>query len=141
MAKTILIAGATGQTGRLLTKDLLNRGHAVIALVREGSDVSVLPDAATLRQADLTDLQPGVCEGADVVIFAAGSGSKTGPEMTEKVDRQGAMRLVDLAKDAGVERFVMLSAIGADQSDPSGDIAHYIKAKHDADEHGRNKHA
>ena len=91
MAKTILIAGATGQTGRLLTKDLLNRGHAVIALVREGSDVSVLPDAATLRQADLTDLQPGVCEGADVVIFAAGSGSKTGPEMTEKVDRQGAM--------------------------------------------------
>jgi len=135
MAKTILIAGATGQTGRLLTKDLLNRGHAVIALVREGSDVSVLPDAATLRQADLTDLQPGVCEGADVVIFAAGSGSKTGPEMTEKVDRQGAMRLVDLAKDAGVERFVMLSAIGADQSDPSGDIAHYIKAKHDADEH------
>ncbi len=135
MAKTILIAGATGQTGRLLTKDLLNRGHAVIALVRDGSDVSVLPDAVTLRQADLTDLQPGVCEGADVVIFAAGSGSKTGPEMTEKVDRQGAMRLVDLAKDAGVERFVMLSAIGADQSDPSGDIAHYIKAKHDADEH------
>ncbi|MHA3979367.1 SDR family oxidoreductase [Halovulum sp. GXIMD14794] len=135
MTKTILIAGATGKTGRILTQVLADQGHNVMALVRDGSDTSVLPEATSLRQADLTDLQPDVCEGADVVIFAAGSGGSTGPEMTEKVDRQGAMRLVDLAKQAGAERFVMLSSIGADQSDPSGDMAHYLKAKHDADEH------
>ena len=135
MTKTILIAGATGQTGQILTRDLIDQGHAVIALVRDSSDTSVLPEATTLRQADLTDLQPGVCDGADVVIFAAGSGGTTGPEMTDKVDRKGAMRLVDLARDAGAERFVMLSSVGADQSDPSGDLAHYLKAKHAADEH------
>ena len=135
MAKTILIAGATGKTGRLLTQELLDQGHGVIALVRESSDTAALPDAAERRQGDLTELEPGVCEGADVVIFAAGSGGSTGPEMTDKVDRDGAMRLIDLAKDAGVERFVMLSSIGADQADPSGDLAHYLKAKHDADEH------
>lgn len=135
MTKTILIAGATGKTGRILTQVLADQGHNVMALVRDGSDTSVLPEATSLRQADLTDLQTGVCDGADVVIFAAGSGGSTGPEMTEKVDRQGAMRLVDLAKQAGAERFVMLSSIGADQSDPSGDMAHYLKAKHDADEH------
>lgn len=135
MTKTILIAGATGKTGRILTQDLVDQGHSVVALVRDGSDTGVLPEAVHLRRGDLTDLQPGVCDGADVVIFAAGSGGSTGPEMTDKVDRQGAMRLVDLASDAGVERFVMLSSIGADQSDPSGDLAHYLKAKHDADEH------
>ena len=135
MATTILIAGATGKTGRLLTQELVDQGHGVIALVRESSDTAALPDAAEQRQGDLTELEPGVCEGADVVIFAAGSGGSTGPEMTDKVDRDGAMRLIDLAKDAGVERFVMLSSIGADQADPSGDLAHYLKAKHDADEH------
>lgn len=135
MTKSILIAGATGKTGRILTRNLLDQGHAVTALVRETSDTSVLPDATDLRKGDLTDLKPGVCDGADVVIFAAGSGGSTGPEMTDKVDREGARRLVDLSKEAGAERFVMLSSIGADQSNPSGDLAHYLKAKHDADEY------
>lgn len=135
MPMNILIAGATGKTGLLLTQDLLDQGHTVTALVRESSDTSTLPGGTDLRHGDLTDLQPGVCDGADVVIFAAGSGGSTGPGMTDKVDRNGAMRLIDLAKDAGVDRFVMLSSIGADQSDPSGDLAHYLKAKHDADEH------
>ncbi len=135
MPINILIAGATGKTGLLLTQDLLDQGHKVTALVRESSDTSNLPTGTDLRHGDLTDLQPGVCDGADVVIFAAGSGGSTGQDMTDKVDRDGAMRLIDLAKDAGVDRFVMLSSIGADQSDPSGDLAHYLKAKHDADAH------
>ncbi len=135
MPMNILIAGATGKTGQLLTQDLLDQGHKVTALVRESSDTSTLPEGTHLRHGDLTDLQPGVCDGTDVVIFAAGSGGSTGPEMTDKVDRNGAMRLIDLAKEAGVDRFVMLSSIGADQSDPSGDLAHYLKAKHDADAH------
>ena len=135
MTKTILIAGATGKTGVLLTQTLLDQGHKVSALVRESSDTSALPEGTDLRHGDLTDLQPGICDGVDVVIFAAGSGSSTGPDMTEKVDRAGAMRLVDLAKEAGVARFVMLSSIGADQSEPTGKLAHYLKAKHAADEH------
>lgn len=135
MTQTILLAGATGKTGRLLAQDLVDQGHSVTALVRDSSDTSVLPEAVTLKQADLTDLPPDTCKGADVVIFAAGSGGSTGPEMTEKVDREGASRLIDLARDAKVERFVMLSSIGADQSDPSGDLAHCLKAKHDADAH------
>ena len=135
MTKTILIAGATGKTGQILTRDLQNQGHNVVALVREESDTSVLPAQTALRTGDLTNLSADACDGADVVIFAAGSGGSTGPEMTDKVDRDGAMRLVDLAKRAGAKRFVMLSSIGADQEDPSGDLAHYLKAKHEADEH------
>jgi len=131
----ILIAGATGQTGTRLVKDLVDQGHTATALVRESSDTSDLPEVVELRHGDLTDLKPGVCDGMDVVVFAAGSGGSTGPDMTDKVDRDGAKRLVDLAAEAGVSRFVMLSSVGADQSNPEGDLAHYLKAKHEADEH------
>jgi uncharacterized protein YbjT (DUF2867 family) len=135
MTLNILIAGATGKTGRKLVRDLIAQGHSTTALVRDSSDTSVLPDGTKLRHGDLTDLQSGVCDGMDAVIFAAGSGGATGPEMTDKVDRDGACRLVDLAQEAGVDRFVMLSSIGADQSDPKGEMAHYLQAKRAADEH------
>lgn len=135
MSMHILVAGATGKTGLHLVQRLVDQGHKPTALVRKGSDTSALPSGVDLRQGDLTDLQDGICDGMQVVIFAAGSGGSTGADMTEKVDRDGAKRLVDLAGDAGVDRFVMLSSVGADQSDPQGEIAHYLKAKHDADEH------
>lgn len=135
MSMNILVAGATGKTGRLLVQELLDQGHKPFALVREGSDTSMLPQCVALRQGDLTKLQEGVCDGMDAVVFAAGSGGSTGPDMTSKVDRDGAKRLTDLASSSGVKRFVMLSSVGADQSDPKGELAHYLKAKHDADQH------
>lgn len=131
----ILVAGATGQTGLRLIKMLKAQGHSPIALVRESSDTGPLPSGVELRQGDLTNLQDGVCDGCDVVIFAAGSGSSTGPEMTDKVDRDGARRLVDLAARAGVRRFVMLSSVGADDPDVDSKLEHYLRAKHKADEH------
>lgn len=131
----ILVAGATGKTGLRLINELKNNGHHPIALVRASSDTADLPSDLELRHGDLTDLQDDVCEGCDAVIFAAGSGGSTGPEMTDTVDRDGANRLVDIAAKAGVERFVMLSSVGAENPDPEGELAHYLKAKHDADEH------
>ncbi|MDG4648712.1 SDR family oxidoreductase [Roseibacterium sp. SDUM158017] len=132
---TILVAGATGKTGLHLIRELADQGHKPIALVRESSDTSALPKGVELRQGDLTDLQDGLCDGMDAVIFAAGSGGSTGPEMTDKVDRDGAKRLIDLARASDVSRFVMLSSVGADQTDPTGKLAHYLNAKHAADDH------
>jgi uncharacterized protein YbjT (DUF2867 family) len=135
MSMNILVAGATGKTGQLLVQYLIEQGHKPTALVRESSDTRSLPKGADLRQGDLTDLKTGVCDGMDAVIFAAGSGGNTGPEMTKKVDRDGAMRLIDLAQQSGVKRFVMLSSVGADQANPTGDLAPYLNAKHAADEY------
>lgn len=131
----ILVAGATGKTGTRLIRELDARGHNPIALVRESSDTSSLPSAVELRMGDLTDLQEGVCENCDVVIFAAGSGGDSSAEMTDKVDRDGAKRLIDLAVKAGVHRFVMLSSVGVDNPAEGGEMSHYLQAKHDADEH------
>jgi uncharacterized protein YbjT (DUF2867 family) len=135
MSMNILVAGATGKTGQHLVQYLINQGHKPTALVRESSDTRSLPQGVDLRHGDLTDLETGVCDGMDAVIFAAGSGGTTGPEMTQKVDRDGAKRLIDLALESGVKRFVMLSSIGADQSNPTGDMAPYLNAKHEADEY------
>lgn len=135
MTLNILVAGSTGTTGSQLVAEIENRGHTPVALLRETSDTSVLPAGVQTRVADLTDLQDDVCAGADVVVFAAGSGAGTGPDMTDKVDRDGAKRLVDIAAKSGVKRFVMLSSVGADNAHPTGDLAHYLKAKHAADAH------
>ncbi|WP_425075018.1 SDR family oxidoreductase [Sagittula sp. S175] len=131
----ILVAGATGKTGIRLVKRLAAGGHTPVALVRKSSDTSSLPDQTQLRVGDLADLPAGVCDGCDVVIFAAGSGGDTGADMTDKIDRDGAMALIDQAAESGVARFVMLSSVGADDPDSKSDLAHYLQAKHDADEY------
>lgn len=131
----ILVAGATGKTGLRLVSELASRGHDPIALVRESSDTRGLPETAEQRSGDLTDLQDDACEGCDAVVFAAGSGEDTGADMTDKVDRDGAMRLIDIAAKSGAKRFVMLSSIGTEDPPKDGELAHYLQAKHDADEH------
>ena len=135
MTMNILVAGATGKTGRQVLQALIDQGHKPTALVRESSDTSDLPHDGDLRNGDLTDLPSDVCDKMDVVIFAAGSGGATSAEMTDKVDRDGAKKLVDLAARSGVKRFVMLSSVGADKVNPTGELAHYLKAKHEADAH------
>jgi uncharacterized protein YbjT (DUF2867 family) len=131
----ILVAGATGNTGTRLMNKLVADGHTPIALVRESSDTSKLPEQSQQRMGDLADLPDGVCEGCEAVVFAAGSGGDTDADMTDKIDRDGAISLIDHAAKAGVARFVMLSSVGAEDPDPSTDMGHYLKAKHDADEY------
>ncbi|MDQ0564834.1 uncharacterized protein YbjT (DUF2867 family) [Qipengyuania citrea] len=131
----VLVAGATGNTGQRLVRELHERGLNPVAMVRESSDTSGLPEGVAQRQADLTDLSDDVTEGCDVVVFAAGSGGDTSAEMTDKVDRDGAKKLIDLSVANGVRRFVMLSSIGAGDPDPDHELGHYLQAKHEADEH------
>lgn len=131
----ILVAGSTGNTGTRLVRELQARGHQPVALVRSSSDTSGLPDTVKQRKGDLTNLAEDVTAGCEVVVFAAGAGGGSSEEMTEKVDRDGAKRLIDLSVASDVRRFVMLSSIGAGDPDPQGDLAHYLKAKHAADEH------
>ncbi len=131
----VLVAGATGKTGQRVVRELLSRGHQPVALVRESSDTSNLPNEVVLREGDLTNLQDDICADCESVVFAAGSGGGTSKEMTDQVDRDGAMRLTDIAVNSDTKRFVMLSSVGADDPPAEGDMAHYLQAKHDADEH------
>ena len=87
------------------------------------------------------DLEKGLLEflpSLDTVVFTAGSGARTGPDKTIDVDQNAAIRLIDDCKEAGVSRFVMISAIGADPLSDSSRIRNYLRAKGVADEYLRS---
>ncbi|MBA4495656.1 SDR family oxidoreductase [Paenactinomyces guangxiensis] len=132
----VLIAGANGYTGRNIVEFMSQRtGHEAYAMIRHSDQAEKMMElgAAGIIVADLEQDLSEAVQGMDAIIFAAGSGSKTGPEKTISVDQEGAKRLVDAAKENGIKHFVMLSSIGADR--PHGKIKHYLEAKGIADEH------
>lgn len=130
----VLIAGANGQTGRLIVEELTNHPkHEAYAMIRHSEQEEKLKSlgAKETLVADLEGDLSRVLEGMDAVIFAAGSGSKTGPDKTIAVDQEGAKRLIDAAKEKGIQHFILLSSMGADH--PKGPLEHYLKAKAEAD--------
>lgn len=133
--KTILVAGGTGTTGKLIAKQLADADYMPISMVRDSEDANSVT-VGEARKGDLEDLDASVFQGVDGAIFAAGSGGDTGTDKTISVDQEGAKSFVDLAKSAGVQHLVMLSAKGADAPDDNDeDIQPYMHAKRNADEH------
>ncbi len=137
----VVIAGGHGQIALLLEKVLAARGDSPVGLVRDPDQVSDLEKAGAeavvldLESASVTELA-AVLEGADAVVFAAGGGSKGGAERKESVDKGGAILLADAAEQAGVRRYVMLSAMGTESADPDSDDVFqvYLRAKKAADD-------
>ncbi|MGD1841441.1 MAG: SDR family oxidoreductase [Thermonemataceae bacterium] len=130
----ILVAGASGTTGQLIVQLISKKGDTPIALLRNPNKEVAFPNNTTIREGDLEGDLKGVMDNIDAVFFAAGSGSSTGKDKTLTVDQEGAKKLIDRAKEAGIKRFVMLSSKGAEAPDeqPEG-IQHYMHAKHNAD--------
>ncbi len=140
----IAIIGGHGKVALRLAPLLREAGHEVDAIVRnpdhaeEVAGAGALPvvaDVETLGTDALTDL----LAGHDVVVWSAGAGGGD-PDRTYAVDRDAAIRSVDAAVRAGVERYVMVSYFGAgpDHGVPEGDPFHpYAEAKAAADEHLR----
>ena len=137
--ENILIAGATGSTGKRVI-EILNSSESFspLALIRNEDQRQQFEDMEV--EAVLGDLEGDVShtmKGIDKVIFAAGSGGDTSAEKTDKVDRDGAKKLIDAAKNANVRKFVMLSAMAADEPSKNKDLEHYLEAKKEADEYLR----
>lgn len=135
----ILIAGATGQTGKRII-EILNSSQNFnpVAMIRKEEQKQIFDDMGV--ESILADLEGDVkpaFKGIDKVIFAAGSGGSTGPEKTTAVDEEGAIKMIDAAKENNVKKFVMLSAMGTDNPEDGGDLEHYLRAKKKADDHLR----
>ena len=122
----VLVAGATGGTGREVLRRVGPRVDTVRALTRSAGATADLRAAGADEVAvddllDPSDLAAAV-EGVDAVISAVGStGSaiRSGPPF---VDGAGNRALVEAAVDAGVDAFVMESAIGVGP-EPSSPLA------------------
>ncbi|MDT7579457.1 MAG: hypothetical protein QOK35_721 [Pseudonocardiales bacterium] len=138
----VVIAGGHGQIALRLTAQLAGRGDVVTGVVRNpdhradveaaGGSVAVLD----LETATVDDLAAQLT-GADAVVFAAGAGPTSGAPRKDTVDRAAAVLLADAARQAGVRRYLLVSAIGVDD-EPSADAGEvwvaYLRAKRAAEE-------
>ena len=132
----VLIVGAHGQIGYRLVERLAPSRHEVRAMVRDPDQQPALA-AAGATETVVADLERDCREavrGIEAVVFTAGSGPHTGPDKTEAVDREGAKRLIRQAEEAGVRRFIMVSAMRTDDPAQAPERLHpYLAAKADAD--------
>jgi uncharacterized protein YbjT (DUF2867 family) len=135
----VAIAGGHGQIGRRLARLLAARGDRVRGLIRNPDHADDLrsdgaePVVCDLESAPVADVASAV-EGADAVVFAAGAGPGSGAARKLTMDRDGAVKLVSAAQQAGVPRYVIVSSVGA-ESPPGGDdvFSVYLRAKAEAD--------
>lgn len=68
----ITLFGAAGKMGRRITKEAVNRGHKLTAVVRDYNDLVVEGSQVTVVQGDATNLEDVAhyCASAEVVIAA-----------------------------------------------------------------------
>ncbi|MFH8134514.1 SDR family oxidoreductase [Pantoea osteomyelitidis] len=138
MAKVFII-GAAGKVGLRLTARLTAKGHDVSALHRKPEQAEILTHAgAQPVVGDIQQLQRGELAtrlaGHDVVIFTAGAGG-AGIELTNAIDGAGLDLAVGAAEQAGVRRFILVSAFpdAARGKATSEGFENYMRVKRLAD--------
>lgn len=137
----VLIAGANGKIGQHLVKQMSQTLHLSRALIRDAEQATTLENlgAAETVVGDLEEDCTAAMKDCDAVIFTAGSGPHTGPEKTIDIDQNGAIRLIDAAKAAGVKHFILVSSMRADTPEKAPEkIRPYLQAKLNADNHLRD---
>jgi uncharacterized protein YbjT (DUF2867 family) len=146
----VVIAGGHGKIALILERLLAERGDTVVGLIRNPDHVADLEAVGAqavvvdLEEATVADLAAHL-KDTDAVVFAAGAGPGSGAARKQTVDCDAAILLADAAEAAGVRRYVMVSAIGADveAADDIGDpvFVAYLRAKGAADDAIRTRDA
>lgn len=108
----IVIFGANGQTGRLLTRRVLDKGHSAVAVTRRPQDFPFADPGLTVAEADVRNASSllGVVRGADAVLSTLGVPFSTRPIDTYSV---GVRNIVEVMRSTGVCRLAVVSSTGA----------------------------
>lgn len=113
----VLIIGGHGKIALLLAPLLKDAGMDVTSVIRNAAHIDdvaatgatpAVHDVASASVEELADLMAA----HDAVVWTAGAGGGS-PERTYAVDRDAAMASMDAAVVAGVQRYVMVSYLGA----------------------------
>lgn len=117
----VLVAGATGKTGKRVVEQLVAADYKVRALARDvDAAKAVLPAGVEIVKSDVKD--PATLEapmkGVQYVVSAIGAGGMkpepgNGPQ---EVDLQGNVNLVKAAQKANVKQFVLVSSAHTSKS-------------------------
>jgi len=117
----ILVVGATGVLGSMITRALLARGDDVRILVREGSNYAPLvaagarPAVGDLKERASLD---AACRDIETIVTTATAIVRQPPDAIETVDDAGYRNLIEAAKRATVKDFVYTSALGSSPDSP-----------------------
>jgi NADH dehydrogenase len=129
----IFVTGGTGFVGREVVRQLHGVGHKVRCLVRDPERAKrLLPVAVELHPGDLTDpscLSVGVKE-CQAVVHLVGIIVEKGRSTFERIHVQGTEDLLTAAAEAGIRRFIHMSALG---SRPNA-VSRYHQTKYRAEQ-------
>jgi uncharacterized protein YbjT (DUF2867 family) len=135
----VAIAGGHGKIARCLARLLVTRGDRVRGLIRNPAHADDLradgskPVLCDLEVAGPAEIAEAIA-GADAVVFAAGAGPGSGGARKLTMDRDGAIKLVEAARAAAVDRYLIVSAVGAESPPDGNDVfSVYLRAKAEAD--------
>src|SRR5205823_6645576 len=115
----VVVFGAAGQTGRLLTERAVADGHQVTAFVRDPARMDLLNGSVRVIQGNVLDSAAvdRAVAGQEAVLVALGTASRRGSPVLP----QGIRHILDAMERHGVRRIVVLSAAGA-LHEPVGSI-------------------
>ncbi|MEM8800796.1 MAG: complex I NDUFA9 subunit family protein [Pseudomonadota bacterium] len=127
MAKQqITVIGGSGFIGRYVVQLLAKKGHRIRVGMRNPNQAMFLKPLGDVGQISLERVNVRVPEslaevmrGADAAINLVGILAPSGKQTFDGVQAEGAENVAEAAKSAGVERFVQMSAIGADPNSPA----------------------
>ena len=115
------VLGGSGFIGRYIVKRLAARGDVVPVGCRNAEEAKFLKPMGDVGQVEPLNVAiddetvlPAFVAGSDALINCVGILQERGAQTFERVHHTGPALLARIARDAGVERFVHLSAIGAD---------------------------
>jgi uncharacterized protein YbjT (DUF2867 family) len=126
----VLVTGGTGFVGPKVVHTLRAEERAVRVLARNPEKQDRLRAwGCEVVRGDVTDADSlrRAAEGAEAVVHLVALPPFADPEATERVMEQGTRDLVAAAKEAGVQRFVLMSALGVNER--SKDLSAYYHAK------------
>jgi NADH dehydrogenase len=133
----ILVVGATGRLGQMITRRLLVSGREVRILVRPGSQYQGMVAAgAQPVSGDLRDDASlrVACQGVDTIITTAVARPTEDEATAQAINLLGYRRLIDAAQAADVKHFTYTSVLAADPKSPApfvsakGQTEAYLKA-------------
>lgn len=111
----VALAGAYGNLGADIFRELIRSGHEVTALDMVQRDIGI-DSGFTFTKIDVTDPKTleHVCDGADVLITTVGLTKGSATVSNYDIDYHGNLNLLNEAKKAGVKNFVYISVVKAD---------------------------
>ena len=128
----VIVAGGHGQIGMRLLRLLASHGHEAVGLIRKPEQAADLRSIGAEPLIHDLEHEDEVRLDGDAVVFAAGAGPGSGAERKWTMDYGGAAKLMK----AGIDRYVMVSAMGAGHPPPEGEgdvFGEYLRAKAKAD--------